>query len=95
MKTLAALLILFPAPALALDCIPDPPKLTFGQKASDDWVKQCEKQFRNPLPTCHRLYDKPSDRELCLRAVEKIDDYYKQRPNHATRAKDEAKGQKQ
>jgi hypothetical protein len=62
------------SPAFA-QCIPEPAKLTFGEKASDDWVKQCEQQFRNPLPLCHKLYSLPSDRELCLGVIVKLDAY--------------------
>lgn len=76
----AVTLLLTVKAAPALDCIPEPAKLTYGEKASDAWVLACEKQFRNPLPTCHRLYAKPDDRALCLRAIEKIDAYYKQKP---------------
>lgn len=79
MRTLIALTLLS-SPAFALDCIPEPATLTYGDRASEAWVAACEHQFRNPLPTCHRLYAKPSDRELCLGVITKLDAYDKQKP---------------
>lgn len=80
-----------PAKPESLSCIPEPTKLTFGEKASDDWVKRCEQQFRNPLPACHKLYSLPSDRELCLGVIVKLDAY--DRAKHKT-FEDTVKAQK-
>jgi hypothetical protein len=80
MKNLILALSLLPTPALALDCIPEPDKLTYGDKVSDAWVQACEHKYRNPLPTCHHLYAKPDDRALCLGVITKLDAYDKQKP---------------
>ena len=73
-------LVLLVSPANALDCIPEPKNLTYGDPASDAWIRQCEAQFRNPLPTCYRLYNDPNDRVLCLAVIPKIDGYYATKP---------------
>lgn len=71
MRVLAVMFMMLSSPALSATCIPEPDVLTLA------WVKECQRQFMNPLPTCYRLYDKPSDRGACLNVVQKIRDFCK------------------
>ncbi len=87
MKWIALLIALVPSTAFGQVCIPEPAKLTYGEKGSDDWVTRCERQFRNPLPTCHRLYVKPDDRKLCLGVIVKLDAYDRGRDAAVAKAK--------
>lgn len=82
---LACAISFIASPVLALDCIPEPKTLAYGDPVSDAWVKACEAQFRNPLPNCHRLYAKPDDRALCLGVIVKLDAYDAGKPGFEKR----------